>query len=118
MAIPVALKEESVAVGVSLASVQAAAAQELPLPPTAALAVAAALIVPPVLPVVREGNAPMPAPAAVVLERDALAAGESPLPYTAAGGMAKQVKWRSNHLRGIAQQQWLQRQPQPQHQRP
>ena len=92
VSIAAGVKAEPPAVGPSPASVPAtAAAQEPPLPPTAGLDVAAAAGVS-LLPVVRGGDSPMPAPAAVVAECEALTAGRSLLPHAAAGVVAQQVK--------------------------
>ena len=92
VSIAAGVKAEPPAVGPSPASVPAtAAAQEPHLPPTAGLDVAAAAGVS-LLPVVRGGDSPMPAPAAVVAECEALTAGRSLLPHAAAGVVAQQVK--------------------------
>ena len=91
--ITAAVKAEPPAVGGRSASVPATAAAQGPSLPTAAgLAFPAAVIVPP-LPVVQEGKSPMPAPAAVVVEGEAVTAGGSLFPNAAAGAVAQQVKY-------------------------
>ena len=91
--ITAAVKAEPTAAGGKSASVPATAAAQGPsLPPAAGLAFPAAVIVPP-LPVIRGGKSPMPAPAAVVVEREAPTAGGSLFPHAAAGAVAQQVKY-------------------------